>query len=77
MSDSLFDRIDLCIEVPAVKFEDITSPANGETAAQIRQRVATDRRSDSKRIPHFSCHKRRGILLHPIETLIYDWHYEP
>jgi magnesium chelatase family protein len=35
----LLDRIDLHLEVPAVKFQDITSQRNGEPSATIRERV--------------------------------------
>jgi len=37
VSGPLLDRIDLHIEVPAVKFPDITSQRNGEPSATIRE----------------------------------------
>ena len=39
LSGPLLDRIDLHVEVPAVKFRDMTSERVGETSAQIRARV--------------------------------------
>ena len=39
ISDPLLDRIDIHIEVPAVKFRDISSERTGERSAQIRERV--------------------------------------
>ena len=39
VSGPLLDRIDLHIEVPPVKFRDITSERTGEMSAQIRERV--------------------------------------
>jgi len=44
ISGPLLDRIDLHIEVPAVKFRDITSEQTGETSAQVRERVVVARR---------------------------------
>ena len=35
----LLDRIDLHIEVPLVKFRDMTAEKSGETSAQIRDRL--------------------------------------
>jgi len=40
----LLDRIDLHVEVPAVKFREITAERTGETSAQIRERVVAARR---------------------------------
>ncbi|MCX6641613.1 MAG: YifB family Mg chelatase-like AAA ATPase [bacterium] len=39
ISGPLMDRIDLHIEVPAVKFEELSSLADGESSESIRQRV--------------------------------------
>src|SRR5437016_13042420 len=41
ISGPLLDRIDIHVEVPAVKFREITAERTGETSAQIRQRVGT------------------------------------
>src|SRR5678816_3848705 len=43
ISGPLLDRIDLHIEVPAVRFREITSERTGETSAQIRERVIAAR----------------------------------
>jgi len=41
ISGPLLDRIELHVEVPQVKFREISGDRTGETAAQIRERVAT------------------------------------
>jgi magnesium chelatase family protein len=63
ISGPLLDRIDLHIEVPAVKFRDITSGQNGEASAQIRERVVTARRRQQERFkskPKITCNARMG-----------------
>ena len=49
ISGPLLDRIDLHVEVPAVPFREITSTANGESSAQIRQRVIAARQRQTAR----------------------------
>jgi magnesium chelatase family protein len=44
LSEPLRDRIDLHIEVPTVKFREISSTQPGETSAQIRERVIAARK---------------------------------
>jgi len=63
ISGPLLDRIDLHIEVPAVKFQDITSASNGESSAQIRERVIAARRRQQLRFkdkPRITCNARMG-----------------
>ena len=43
ISGPLLDRIDLHIEVPQVKFREITSERTGEMSSQIRERVISAR----------------------------------
>src|SRR6186713_2718786 len=43
ISGPLLDRIDLHVEVPAVKFREMTGDKVGETSAQIRERVIAAR----------------------------------
>jgi magnesium chelatase family protein len=43
ISGPLLDRIDIHVEVPAVKFREITAERTGETSAQIRERVVAAR----------------------------------
>ncbi|MGB8952935.1 MAG: YifB family Mg chelatase-like AAA ATPase [Candidatus Aminicenantales bacterium] len=43
ISGPLLDRIDIQVEVPAVKFQDILSRAEGESSKQIRERVCRAR----------------------------------
>src|SRR3989442_15959532 len=49
ISGPLWDRIDLHIEVPAVKFKELSSKAVGESSQQIRERVVTAREIQMKR----------------------------
>src|SRR5207237_5514218 len=61
----LLDRIDLHIEVPAVKFCEITSERTGEKSAQIRDRVVAARRRQQKRFeakPKITCNARMRSL---------------
>src|SRR5437867_374686 len=49
VSGPLLDRIDLHVEVPAVKFREITAERTGEASAQIRERVVAVRRRQQER----------------------------
>jgi magnesium chelatase family protein len=63
ISGPLLDRIDLHIEVPAVKFRDITSEQTGEPSAQIRARVIAARQRQQARFqdrPKITCNARMG-----------------
>ncbi len=63
ISGPLLDRIDLHIEVPAVKFQDITSARAGETSAHIRARVIAARKRQQERFkgkPKITCNARMG-----------------
>ena len=43
VSGPLLDRIDIQVEVPGVKFQDMVTKAEGESSASIRERVARSR----------------------------------
>lgn len=61
ISGPLLDRIDLHIEVPQVKFQEITSEENGETSGQIRARVVAARLRQQERFknkPKITCNAR-------------------
>ena len=63
ISGPLLDRIDLHIEVPTVKFRDITSERTGELSAQIRQRVVGARQRQQARFSEkqkITCNARMG-----------------
>lgn len=49
ISGPLLDRIDLHIEVPAVKFREMSGERTGETSAQIRERVVAARGRQQQR----------------------------
>jgi magnesium chelatase family protein len=63
ISGPLLDRIDMHIEVPAVKFREISGERTGETSAQIRERVIVARQRQQKRFAHkpkITCNARMG-----------------
>jgi magnesium chelatase family protein len=63
ISGPLLDRIDLHIEVPAVKFREITSERTGESSSQIRQRVIAARHRQQERFagkPRITSNARMG-----------------
>ncbi len=63
ISGPLLDRIDLHIEVPVVKFREISGAKPGETSAEIRARVITARERQQKRFaakPKVRCNARMG-----------------
>lgn len=50
ISGPLMDRIDLHIEVPAVKFDELTDERKGEKSASIRKRVVEARKLQANRL---------------------------
>lgn len=56
ISGPLLDRIDLHIEVPAVKYKDLSSKTSGESSSTIRQRVVQARRIQMERFAN-----RKGL----------------
>ena len=44
------DRIDLHIEVPAVKFDELSDKRKGESSQEIRQRVIEARETQAQRL---------------------------
>src|SRR5712672_1123029 len=63
ISGPLLDRIDIHVEVPAVKFREITAERTGEDSAKIRERVIEARARQQKRFaekPKITCNARMG-----------------
>jgi magnesium chelatase family protein len=63
ISGPLLDRIDLHVEVPQVKFREISGDKTGETSEQIRGRVIKAREIQHKRFAHkpkITCNARLG-----------------
>jgi len=63
ISGPLLDRIDLHVEVPQVKFREISDGKPGETSAQIRERVVAARKIQTARFadkPKVTCNARMG-----------------
>lgn len=63
VSGPLLDRIDIHIEVPAVKFREMSAAKPGEPSAAIRERVMAARRRQHARFngkPSVTCNARMG-----------------
>jgi len=63
ISGPLLDRIDLHIEVPTVKFREISAAQPGESSAHIRERVIAARKLQHQRFagkPRVTCNARMG-----------------
>jgi magnesium chelatase family protein len=63
ISGPLLDRIDLHVEVPPVKFREMTGDRTGETSADIRARVVAARQRQITRFqdkPKITCNARMG-----------------
>ena len=63
ISGPLLDRIDIHVEVPAVKFREMVSQKNGESSADIRVRVIAARNIQLKRLagrPRMTSNARMG-----------------
>ncbi len=63
VSGPLLDRIDIHIEVPAVKFREMSAAKLGEPSAAIRERVVAARRRQHARFhgkPNVTCNARMG-----------------
>jgi magnesium chelatase family protein len=62
ISGPLLDRIDIHVEVPQVKFQDITAGRTGESSRQIRERVVAARIRQQSRFRgrKVSCNARMG-----------------
>ena len=63
ISGPLLDRVDLHIEVPAVKFREMAAARTGESSAQIRGRVIAARQRQTARFaarPRVTCNARMG-----------------
>jgi magnesium chelatase family protein len=63
ISGPLLDRIDLHIEVPQVRFREMSSTQTGESSAQIRERVIAARRIQTARFANrirVTCNARMG-----------------
>ncbi len=63
LSGPLLDRIDIQVEVPPVRVQDIEKAAPGESSATIRKRVNQARRIQEKRfrkIPTVHCNAQMG-----------------
>jgi len=69
ISGPLLDRIDLHIEVPAVKFREMSDAQPGETSAQIRERVIAARQVQQQRFagkPKVTCNARMGARVESV-----------
>jgi magnesium chelatase family protein len=63
VSGPLLDRIDLHVEVPAVKFREMSAERTGESSAEIRERVVAARKRQLARFQgrkNITCNARMG-----------------
>ncbi len=63
ISGPLLDRIDIHVEVPAVKYKELASTLHGETSAEIRVRVMQARERQQQRykdLKHVFCNAHMG-----------------
>jgi magnesium chelatase family protein len=63
ISGPLLDRIDLNVEVPQVKFREISGDKTGETSGEIRMRVIAARQRQQAQFAHkpkITCNARIG-----------------
>ncbi len=49
ISRPFLDRIDLCVEAPRIRYEELTGQKNGESSAEIRRRVCRARKIQKER----------------------------
>ncbi len=70
ISGPLLDRIDLHIEVPAVKPGDLALPANGEGTAEVAGRVAAARERQAARLREAG--EREGLLNAELQGALLD-----
>ncbi len=63
VSGPMLDRIDLHVEVPPVKFREISGDRAGESSSDIRERVVIARKRQQERYkkkPKITCNARMG-----------------
>jgi magnesium chelatase family protein len=61
ISGPLLDRIDIHVEAPAVKIEELRSGAKGESSSQVGVRIAACRERQSQRFALGSCKTNSGM----------------
>lgn len=67
ISGPMLDRIDIQIEVPAVKFDEISSDKKGESSAQIRERVERAREIQLERYKGMNIYSNSQLTAAGIE----------
>ena len=60
ISGPLLDRIDIVVEVPAVKFDDLRSRSEAEPSAEVKKRVNAARDIQNRRYPGGMCNSSMG-----------------
>lgn len=69
ISGPFLDRVDIFIEVPRVKYENLSSKSNLETSASVRKRVAKAREAQTKRFQNASAVCNAEMSASEIKTL--------
>lgn len=67
ISGPLLDRIDLHVEVPAVKYQELSSKREGESSSSIRERVIYARRIQQKRFENTHSFKNADMTSQEIK----------
>ena len=70
VSGPFMDRIDLIVEMPPVKIEDLHAPADGETSDVVRQRVAQARAVQTARLAAHGLETNADIAGELLDTLL-------
>ena len=60
ISGPMLDRIDIVVEVPAVKFEELRSRKEAETSQEVKQRINAARSIQNKRFAGGMCNSSMG-----------------
>lgn len=70
ISGPLMDRIDLIVDMPAVKIEDLSAPADGEPSASVRARVMAARERQAARLANHGLETNADIAGELLDDLL-------
>lgn len=74
ISQPLLDRIDLCVEVEKVPYEDLCSEVQEESSEQIRERVIRAREIQKERYKHLHIYTNSQLGIRQVEEIcVLDW----
>ena len=70
ISGPLMDRIDLVVDMPPVKIEDLSAPADGESSASVLTRVTAARDIQAQRLAHHGLETNAEIAGELLDELL-------